>query len=64
MEYDLWVNGVQVTSENKKYLAYNNYGWAAYLPYKNELRLWDGVKITSGSGERVDFSDWLRWASG
>ena len=33
------------------------YGWAAYLPYKNELRLWDGVKITSGSGERVDFSD-------
>ena len=57
VEYDLWVNGVQVTSENKKYLAYNNYGWAAYLPYKNELRLWDGVKITSGSGERVDFSD-------
>ena len=57
VEYDLWVGGEQVTSENKKYLAYNNDGWATYLPYKNELRLWDGVKITSGSGERVDFSD-------
>ena len=57
VEYDLWVNGVQVTSENKKHLAYNGNGWATYLPYKNELRLWDGVKITSGSGERVDFSD-------
>lgn len=57
VEYDLWVNGVQVTSENKKYLADNNYGWATYLPYKNELRLWDGLKIDYTAGERVDFSD-------
>ena len=57
VEYDLWVNGEQVTSENKKYLAYYNDGWATYLPYKNELRLWDGVKIDYTAGERVDFSD-------
>ena len=63
VEYDLWVNGVQVTSENKRSLAYTDNSatgtaaTAVYLPYKNELRLWDGVEITSGSGERVDFSD-------
>lgn len=57
VEYDLWVGGEQVTSENKKYLAYYNDGWATYLPYKNELRLWDGVKIENNAGERVDFSD-------
>ena len=57
VEYDLWVGGEQVTSENKKYLAYNNDGWATYLPYKNELRLWDGLKINYTAGERVDFSD-------
>lgn len=57
VEYDLWVGGEQVTSENKKYLAYNNDGWATYLPYENELRLWDGLKINYTAGERVDFSD-------
>lgn len=57
VEYDLWVNGVQVTSENKKHLAYNGNGWATYLPYKNELRLWDGVEIRYTAGERVEFSD-------
>ena len=63
VEYDLWVNGEQVTSENKRSLAYTynsatgTAATAVYLPYKNELRLWEGVEITSGSGGRVDFSD-------
>ena len=58
VNYDLWVNGVQVTSANKKNLAYYNGSYRArYLPYKNEVTLWDGALIDYSGGERVVFSD-------
>lgn len=58
VNYDLWVNGEQVTSANKKNLAYYNGSYRArYLPYKNEVTLWDGALINYSGGARVDFSD-------
>ncbi len=44
VEYNLWVDGQQVTSKNKRSLCS---GKARFYPYKNRLELYDGALITN-----------------
>ena len=44
VEYNLWVDGQQVTSKNKRSLCS---GKASFYPYNNRLTLYDGALITN-----------------